>query len=336
MADKKISALTGATTPLAGTEVLPIVQGGSTVKVSIADVTAGRAVTALSVVNGLGAVGTPSYTFSGDLNTGIWSPAADTLAFSEGGVEAMRITSESNIGIGTTAPVDYSVFGYGPTVEARGARGGSFVTSSSDAAVRGVLAVDSSAAVFYMKTVTNNALAFGVNDTEYWRVNTSGNLAPSVAGKGIDFSANTHAAGMTSELLTWYEEGNWTPTFTFGTPGDLNIVYSSQVGKYTRIGRTVHVEMTLATSTFTHTTAAGNATINGLPFTIGGTDATTLTGACGGYVNVTYPILGVQLFPTVSSIFLVKGGPGAGAPTTFVDFPSGGTLYITFQATYII
>ena len=46
MADKKISALTGATTPLAGTEVLPIVQGGSTVKVSIADVTAGRAVSA--------------------------------------------------------------------------------------------------------------------------------------------------------------------------------------------------------------------------------------------------------------------------------------------------
>lgn len=44
MADKKISALNAATTPLAGTEVLPIVQSGSTVKVSIADVTAGRAV----------------------------------------------------------------------------------------------------------------------------------------------------------------------------------------------------------------------------------------------------------------------------------------------------
>lgn len=39
MADKKISQLTGATTPLAGTEVLPIVQGGSTVKVSSDDLT---------------------------------------------------------------------------------------------------------------------------------------------------------------------------------------------------------------------------------------------------------------------------------------------------------
>jgi hypothetical protein len=49
MADKKISALTASTTPLAGTEVLPIVQGGSTVKVSIANVTAGRAVAASSL-----------------------------------------------------------------------------------------------------------------------------------------------------------------------------------------------------------------------------------------------------------------------------------------------
>jgi len=46
MADKKISQLTAASTPLAGTEVLPIVQGGSTVKVTVADLTAGRAVSA--------------------------------------------------------------------------------------------------------------------------------------------------------------------------------------------------------------------------------------------------------------------------------------------------
>jgi hypothetical protein len=49
MADKKISALTGASTPLAGTEVLPIVQSGATVKVAVSDLTAGRAVSAASV-----------------------------------------------------------------------------------------------------------------------------------------------------------------------------------------------------------------------------------------------------------------------------------------------
>lgn len=50
MADKKISALTAAVTPLAGTEVLPIVQSGSTVKVSVANLTAGRT-TAMSLLD---------------------------------------------------------------------------------------------------------------------------------------------------------------------------------------------------------------------------------------------------------------------------------------------
>ena len=49
MADTKISALTGATTPVAGTEVLPIVQSSTTVNVSIANLTAGRAISAASL-----------------------------------------------------------------------------------------------------------------------------------------------------------------------------------------------------------------------------------------------------------------------------------------------
>lgn len=48
MADTKISALTAATTPLAGTEVLPIVQSSTTKKVAVSDLTSGRAVSALS------------------------------------------------------------------------------------------------------------------------------------------------------------------------------------------------------------------------------------------------------------------------------------------------
>ena len=61
MADKKISALTSASTPLAGTEVLPIVQAGATVKVPVSDLTAGRAVAmASSSTTGNAGVGTAS------------------------------------------------------------------------------------------------------------------------------------------------------------------------------------------------------------------------------------------------------------------------------------
>lgn len=52
MADSKISALPASTTPLAGTELVPIVQGGVTKKVAVADLTAGRAVSALSLTAG--------------------------------------------------------------------------------------------------------------------------------------------------------------------------------------------------------------------------------------------------------------------------------------------
>jgi hypothetical protein len=50
----------------------------------------------------LGAVGTPSITFTGDTNTGIWSPAADTVAVSTNGAEAARVFSSGGVSIGNT------------------------------------------------------------------------------------------------------------------------------------------------------------------------------------------------------------------------------------------
>jgi hypothetical protein len=60
-------------------------------------------------VNGVASFGDgtallPSIANFGDLNTGMWFPAADTIAFSEGGAEAMRIDSSGFVGIGLTNP----------------------------------------------------------------------------------------------------------------------------------------------------------------------------------------------------------------------------------------
>jgi hypothetical protein len=143
MADKKISQLTAATTPLAGTEVLPIVQSGTTVQVSVANLTSGRAV--------------------------------------------------------ATA-------------------GGSFTD----------------------------------------------NITQSTAAKGINFTANTAAAGMTSELFNWYEEGTWTASLSGTGTGPTTPITST--GKYTRMGRQVTVTFDLSGDT---TGVTGVYVVTGLPFAIG-------------------------------------------------------------------
>jgi hypothetical protein len=62
---------------------------------------------ALLSVNGIasfgaGAAATPSIAAFGDLNTGMWFPAADTIALSTGGTEKMRIRSDGNVAIGSS------------------------------------------------------------------------------------------------------------------------------------------------------------------------------------------------------------------------------------------
>jgi hypothetical protein len=51
-----------------------------------------------------GTVSLPAITTTGDTNTGIFFPAADTIAFTEGGTEAMRIDSSGNVGVGQDTP----------------------------------------------------------------------------------------------------------------------------------------------------------------------------------------------------------------------------------------
>lgn len=64
---------------------------------------------------------------------------------------------------------------------------------------------------------------------------STGNLIQGTAAKGINFTANTALSGMTSQLLNWYEEGTFTPTLS----GATTTTYTTQSGRYTRIGRQV-------------------------------------------------------------------------------------------------
>jgi len=111
-----------------------------------------------------GSAGTPAYQGT-DTNTGVFFPAADTIAFAEGGVEAMRIDSSGNVGIGTNAP---------------GARldlfnGGSAVAINMTASGNGsALTVDPT--FTRLQTANNVPVTFGTNGTERGRFDGSGNF----------------------------------------------------------------------------------------------------------------------------------------------------------------
>lgn len=115
-------------------------------------------------------------------------------------------------------------------------------------------------------------------------------LSPA-AGDGVNFSANTPKAGMTSQLLNDYEEGTWTPN---QGPG-LTVVGSfSSTGRYTKIGRSVTVIGSLIGSTSVACNASGLLVTN-LPFTVAGSSV----GAVGnGNVNQSSTALAfnVQLY----------------------------------------
>jgi hypothetical protein len=50
-----------------------------------------------------GSVSDPAYSVAGDTNTGIFFPAADTIAFTQGGAESMRIDASGNLRLGSTS-----------------------------------------------------------------------------------------------------------------------------------------------------------------------------------------------------------------------------------------
>lgn len=235
MANSKISALTSATTPLAGTEVLPIVQSGVTKQVSVANLTAGRTVD-MAYLNVSGTAGK-----IGNINT----------TNANGGYATWQTNGTSIWDIGSAK----QCFGTGT------ANDGGLVSRAG----------------YYF--------GLGANGSEILRLTTDGNATVVQAAKGINFTANTALAGMTSQLLNWYEEGAYTPTVA-ATSGTLTSY--TVAAAYTRIGRTVTV---VANVTVTNAgTGAGALTIT-LPWTANGSYAFNGSGrenALTGYMLQAY------------------------------------------------
>ena len=210
---------------------------------------------------------TGSVTCDGFTSTGIDDNATST---------AITIDASEHVGIGTTAPDRLLHLAGADTAIIRLENTDTTLTSNQligaiefeqqDASGSGVgvaasIKVNSDAPNGDNSRMTFHTASSSALDVERMRIDrdgtvtvNTGNLVIGTSGKGIDFSADGNAAGMTSEVLDDYETGTWTPTASSGT---LNNWY----GRYTKVGNQVTV------SAYFRGQSTGSSTVlGGLPF----------------------------------------------------------------------
>jgi len=335
MADTKISALPASTTPLAGTEVLPIVQSSSTKQVSVANLTAGRSFDALGMTltsTDAGAAAAPLLELYRDSATPAASDTLGEIEFngedSAGNKQAYGLIHASILSPTSTAEQGQLHF----ETATAGALTEKMIIGTNNLVINEIGAVfnvriegDTDANLFYTDA-TNSRIGIGtISPAEkldvVGKIKLSDNLVIGTSGKGIDFSA-TSGTG-TSELFNDYEEGTFTATLTADTPPSSSL---TATGHYTKIGRLVTVMADF--SNYDTTGASGTYYITGLPF----------TSANNGTIN--YGVLATFNFaietgcaaitPNTSQIILA---PTYGA--TFTTSVAGAGKYVRATITYI-
>jgi hypothetical protein len=341
MADVKISGLPASSVPLAGTEVLPIVQGGQTRQVSVNNLTTGKAVSATqytsTIVTGTAPLVVASTTEVANLRsanatsadtanqvksnattgvlqvTGPATAATRVMTTPDANFTAARTdaaqtftgiqTFSANAIINNTANIGWRV----------GARSDNVISAIYSTSVTPNstnYALQASSSVTYVNNPTSTSLSVADNAiataTTAGLTLPGGNLIIGTSGKGIDFSA-TPGTG-TSELLADYEEGTWTPTSIVGSA-------SANTATYTKIGRVVYFSGTI---TFPTQTNAAQVQMGGFPFATGSNTFGQTGGLYADYTNI-------------STVTMAQLDSNGATQCTFFNWGGAGPTYTDFS-----
>jgi len=296
MPDVKISALPASTTPLAGTEVLPIVQSATTRQVSVANLTAGRAVSALSLtstndasISGLtvgkggGAIVTNTALGLSALNAN--TTGAGNAAF------GYQVCQSNTTGLANTAIGGQYVGVASPCMNNNTT--GSFNTALGASALAGNTTASNNTAVGYSAIYTNST---GIN-----------NVAVGFEALKLNTTANNNTA-------VGYQAG------ISNTTGTANVVLGNQAlySNTTASNNTaVGYQAGYAITTGTNNSCFGAGAGYGSP--VGGADLTT------GQFNT---LIGAVAYTSgatdSSSIVIGFNTAGKGSNTGFINPNSGG------------
>ena len=187
-------------------------------------------------------------------------------------INALQITSEGNVGIGTTSPgfygltfnnivtissadasTDYAI------IELAGgsAAGGGIQFGNQTVRQAGVFSLNGSDLGFY-----TNSTNSGAGLTQGMRITSGGVLQ---ANYGISFPTPSPASSGTvvASVLDAYEEGTWTPIIN---QGGANVTLTHSYGTYTRVGNLLHISFYLYSTT--PNSLSGSWVVKGLPYSL--------------------------------------------------------------------
>jgi len=163
-----------------------------------------------------------------------------------------------------------------------------------------------------------------------------GNLVIGTADKGVDFSASSHAPGMTSELLNDYEEGAWTPVIVGSTGAGTYELAAETNCLYTKIGRQVTLVALIRLAAAVTGGGTGSLNITGVPYAKASNQIPVGSTALAlGTFSGAPPTVQFTSYASSSSLFLqqdASGGYGTAIPISYAS----ANAYIGFTLTYFV